>query len=77
VGYEKPDGRIFDLAVQRAGAPHDRILYIGDHPEEDIEPARSLGIDALLIDRYDRHGRYRMPSIRRLTEIPAYVGMPE
>jgi REG-2-like HAD superfamily hydrolase len=75
VGCEKPDGRIFDMAVSRAGAPHNRILYVGDHPEEDIQPAQQIGVDALLIDRYDRHGRFRLPSIRRLTEVAAYVGI--
>jgi REG-2-like HAD superfamily hydrolase len=75
VGCEKPDGRIFDIAVSRANTPHDRILYIGDHPEEDIHPAQQIGIDALLIDRYDKHTRYRLPSIRQLTDIPQYVGI--
>ena len=75
VGCEKPDGRIFDLAIARSETPHHRILYIGDHPEEDIRPARQIGIDALLIDRYDKHTHYRMPSIRQLTDIPRYVGI--
>ena len=75
VGCEKPDGRIFDITMSRADTPYDRILYIGDHPEEDIHPAQRIGVDALLIDRYDKHTRYRLPSIRQLTDIPRYVGI--
>lgn len=77
VGCEKPEGRIFDLTVAMAEAPHHRILYIGDHPEEDIRPAQQIGIDALLIDRYDRHTHSRLPSIRRLTETIRYAGLSE
>lgn len=75
VGCEKPDGRIFDITINRAEAPHHRILYIGDHPEEDIQAARQVGLDALLLDRYDRHGRFRLPTIRSLGEIQNYLGL--
>ena len=75
VGCEKPEGRIFDLTVARADVPHNRILYIGDHPEEDIRPAQQIGIDALLIDRYDKHAAFRLPSIRQLTDTLRYVGI--
>ena len=74
VGVEKPDGRIFDITVDRTGLPHSRILYVGDHPEDDILAARKVGIDALLLDRYDCHERYRLPTIKSLTEVNDYVG---
>ena len=63
------------MAIRRAETPIDRILYVGDYPDEDILPAERIGLDALLIDRYDKFGRYRLPSIRRLTDIPALVGL--
>ena len=74
-GCEKPDERIFRMAIQSAEAPIDRILYIGDYPEEDILPAERIGLDALLIDRYDKYGRYRLPSIRQLTDVPGLLGI--
>ncbi len=74
-GCEKPDERIFRMAIDRAETPLDRILYIGDYPEEDILPAERVGLDALLIDRYDKYGRYRLPSIRRLTDMPGLIGL--
>lgn len=74
-GCEKPDERIFRMAIDRAEAPVDRILYIGDYPEEDILPAERVGLDALLIDRYEKYGRYRLPSIRQLTDVPGLIGL--
>ena len=74
-GCEKPDEKIFRLAIQRAETPIDRILYIGDYPEEDILPAERVGLDALLIDRYDKYGRYRLPSIRQMTDVPGLIGL--
>ncbi len=75
VGCEKPDEKIFRMAIHRAETPIDRILYVGDYPDEDILPAERIGLDALLIDRYDKYGRYRLPSIKRLTDIPGLVGV--
>ncbi len=75
VGCEKPDEKIFRMAIRRAETPIDRILYVGDYPDEDILPAERIGLDALLIDRYDKFGRYRLPSIRQLTDIPGLVGL--
>lgn len=75
VGCEKPDGQIFDLMVSATDVPRQRILYVGDDPEEDIHAAQDMGIDALLIDRYDRYGRFRLPSIRSLAEIQGYLGL--
>ncbi len=74
VGVEKPDGRIFDITVDHAGVPHSRILFVGDHPEDDILAARKAGIDALLLDRHDRNERYHLPTIKSLTEVNDHVG---
>ena len=53
VGFEKPDPRIFEIALHKAGevAP-DQALHIGDSLRKDYLPARSLGMHALLLDRF-------------------------
>lgn len=53
VGFEKPDPRIFEVALQKAGgvAP-DQALHIGDSLRKDYLPARSLGMHSLLVDRF-------------------------
>lgn len=53
VGIEKPDPRIYQLALEKAGniAP-DQALHIGDSMRKDYLPARSIGMQALLLDRF-------------------------
>ncbi|MBA0560893.1 hypothetical protein Golob_017765 [Gossypium lobatum] len=52
-GVEKPDPRIYEIALQRAGniAPEE-TLHIGDSMRKDYVPARSVGMNALLLDRF-------------------------
>jgi putative hydrolase of the HAD superfamily len=51
VGARKPDPRIFEVALERAGCPADEALHVGDTADEDLAGARAAGIRALLIDR--------------------------
>lgn len=52
-GIEKPDPRIYELALERAGniAPEE-TLHIGDSMRKDYLPAKSVGMHALLLDRF-------------------------
>ena len=73
-GIEKPDPRIFELAMERAGVEPERSVYVGDNPEFDVDPALAVGMLPVLIDRRDRFpdapGRAsrRWPTSRRLLE---------
>ena len=50
VGVEKPDPRIFALALARAGvAPHEAV-YVGDLYSVDVLGARAAGVAAILLD---------------------------
>lgn len=52
-GVEKPDPRIYEIALERAGniAPEE-ALHIGDSMRKDYLPAKSVGMHALLLDRF-------------------------
>ena len=39
-GMEKPDPRIFRLALERAGIEATDAVYVGDNPEFDVDPPR-------------------------------------
>jgi putative hydrolase of the HAD superfamily len=51
VGARKPDPRIFEVALERAGCGPEEAIHVGDTPDEDLAGARAAGIRALLIDR--------------------------
>lgn len=42
----KPNSKIFEAAIRRAGAPPERIFFMDDRPEN-VEGARRVGIDAV------------------------------
>ncbi|HFU4026036.1 TPA: HAD family hydrolase [Streptococcus suis] len=49
VGIRKPDTRIFKLALEEAGISADKAVYVGDRYENDILPAKSLGMRTVRI----------------------------
>jgi putative hydrolase of the HAD superfamily len=63
-GIEKPDPRIFELAMRRAGVEPSTSAYVGDNPEFDVLPPAALGIFPVLIDRRDRHPGWSGPGVR-------------
>jgi HAD superfamily hydrolase (TIGR01509 family)/HAD superfamily hydrolase (TIGR01549 family) len=72
----KPDPRIFERMVEKAGQPRQRLLYVGDHVGDDIAGARSAGLDSVLIDRRDREPEALCPRISSLLELVDYVRVP-
>lgn len=50
VGVEKPDPRIFELALTRAGVAAAEAAYVGDLYSIDVRGARAAGIRAILLD---------------------------
>lgn len=51
VGVSKPDLRIFEIALQKAGAQKETSWYIGDSPVHDIEPALKFGLNVIYLNR--------------------------
>ena len=52
VGFEKPDPRIFQHALEAVGARPERTLHVGDLYTVDVLGARSAGLHAVLLDPY-------------------------
>jgi putative hydrolase of the HAD superfamily len=73
-GVEKPDPRIFEVALERAGLPANGAAHVGDSPALDVEPAKSVGIHPILLDRWDRYPDATVARVRSLAELPALVG---
>jgi putative hydrolase of the HAD superfamily len=50
VGVEKPDRRIFEIALGHAGVTAAAALYVGDLYSVDVLGARRAGLEAVLLD---------------------------
>jgi putative hydrolase of the HAD superfamily len=74
-GYEKPDARLFQLALDRVGVEAAESVYIGDHPYFDTEPASAIGMYAVLIDRRGRYPDHHGPRITTLDDLPSLIGL--
>jgi putative hydrolase of the HAD superfamily len=73
VGVEKPDPAIFRLALDRVGLPAAEVVYVGDVPDFDYDPAASIGMFPVLIDRRDRHPDFTGVRVTDLRELPAVL----
>jgi len=57
-GYEKPAPRIFEVAIEKAGMDASQIVFVGDQIESDIKGADNVGLNPILIDRFNGHPTY-------------------
>ena len=74
-GMEKPDPRIFRLAMDRAGVRPEASVYVGDNPEFDVGPAAAVGMLPVLIDRRDRFPDADGLRIVSMTDLPGVLGL--
>ena len=76
-GIEKPDPRIFRIALDRAGVEPAESVYVGDNPEFDTEPAEAVGMLGVLLDRRGRFPDHRGTRITTLDELPPLLGLKQ
>lgn len=50
-GIEKPDPRIFEIAVQEARCEPHELLHVGDHIEYDVRGANDAGVMSVWLNR--------------------------
>jgi putative hydrolase of the HAD superfamily len=72
-GIEKPDERIFRLALDRANLEASDVAYVGDNPEFDVDPPAALGMFPVLVDRRDRFPDHVGARVRDLRDLPTIL----
>ncbi|HEX5480112.1 MAG TPA: HAD family hydrolase [Dehalococcoidia bacterium] len=65
-GFRKPDVRVFLHASEHLGVAPEQCIVVGDRIDNDIAPARVLGMRAVLF----RTGRHRAQQPRSWEEVP-------
>ncbi|MBQ9632552.1 MAG: HAD-IA family hydrolase [Lachnospiraceae bacterium] len=52
-GAEKPDERILDLCVHKAGVGREECVFVGDHPRKDVTGSMDYGMQAVWCRHFD------------------------
>ena len=73
-GAEKPHPPIFRAALERADVEPDSAVHVGDQTTSDVEGARAVGINPVLLDRDGTRPDFRdCPRIEGLMELPGIL----
>lgn len=78
VGYAKPHPRMFAQALHYTGLRPEQVVHVGDHPVNDIQAARELGMWTLWVNLPGQHWPQPARADARvscLSEIPGQVGL--
>ncbi len=76
IGWEKPHPGIFRWALERAGVGPEAVIHVGDHVDADVLGAREVGIEGILIDRWNRHEPDQLPDgTRVIASLDEVVGI--
>lgn len=72
-GVEKPDPKIFSIALARLGLPAERTVYVGDIRSVDEAGSRAAGMHFVLVDPFGDYAAEGTLSVRRLEDLPALL----
>jgi putative hydrolase of the HAD superfamily len=73
VGVEKPDPKIFRIAMERMSISPESVVYLGDVPAVDVAGARAAGLTPVLLDRHDLYVSADVPRLRSIAELPGWL----
>jgi len=66
LGVEKPDPRLFEIALERSGARKETTIHVGDLYYVDVMGARSAGLRGVLLDEADLRPDADCPRVNSL-----------
>jgi len=75
VGYRKPNGNIFKIALRRAELTAARTLFVGDSPRADIDGANRAGLISVLKDPAGRYAASKIKPRHRIRRMRDLVGI--
>ncbi|WP_419192250.1 HAD-IA family hydrolase [Engelhardtia mirabilis] len=55
IGIAKPNPKLYLAALRQMGLPPKRVMYVGDSPQHDIAPPKSLGMVTVWSERAAKH----------------------
>lgn len=74
-GIEKPDPKIFRIALEKAGCSNEQLLHVGDSLSNDVVGAKAAGIRSVWLNRLESTERNTDVDfeIRSLRELPGLL----
>jgi HAD superfamily hydrolase (TIGR01509 family) len=72
-GVEKPDPRLFEIALERSGGRRDTTVHVGDLYHVDVLGARAAGLTGVLYDEAGLYDGVDCPKVRSLAELVELV----
>lgn len=72
-GVQKPDPELFCRAAARLGVSPAQCVYVGDHPQNDIEGAGNAGMHPVQVAAYGQKPLDGVPCITELWELTALL----
>src|SRR5262245_17764379 len=72
-GVEKPDPRLFQIALERSGGRRETTMHVGDLYHVDVVGARAAGLEATLLDIAGLYDGYDCARIRAFSELPGLL----
>lgn len=81
VGLFKPDPAIFRLGLDNLGVTPDEAIFVGDRPDNDVKPAKALGMCTIRFKRGNQYVYYNPTStdmtadatVTDVEELPATI----
>jgi putative hydrolase of the HAD superfamily len=77
LGVEKPDPRLFEIALERSGATAATTIHVGDLYQVDVVGARAAGVRGVLLDEHGLYDGVDCPRVRSLAELVARIEAKE
>lgn len=78
MGWRKPHPAVYEEAISRTESSPEKILFVGDDVQNDVEAPLALGMDAIHLDRYNQYepgeNLKRLDSFNRLLELLIKAG---
>ena len=72
-GVEKPDPRLFEIALARSGANPQRTIHVGDLYHIDVVGARAAGLRGVLLDERGLYAEADCHRVRSLQELQQQI----
>jgi HAD superfamily hydrolase (TIGR01509 family) len=69
LGVEKPDPRMFEMALERSEALPETTIHVGDLYHVDVSGARAAGIRGVLLDEAGLYPDVDCPRVKSLAEL--------